>query len=192
MTARRRKPEAERGPRASQDEQEAAGEQRSFAELMADEQIGGENASSSSTPRRAPRTKRKAPRSKSGPITFTRPDEGQPLLGHVAGLQRRVLRQLRAGRPRPQEDIDLHGLTAREAKAELRQALADATSHGLRCVRVIHGRGLGSTPDKGPVLKRRLAEWLTDPAIGGAVLAFAPASPSDGGSGATLLLLRVH
>ena len=136
----------------------------------------------------APRERLPARRPAAQRLTFTRPDPGEPLLGHAPGVQRRVLRQLRAGRPRPEEEIDLHGLTAREARAELMSALGDAARRGLRCVRVVHGRAIAS--ERGPVLKRGLASWLEEPAIGSAVLAFAPARPADGGSGATLLLLR--
>ncbi|MFZ9182955.1 MAG: Smr/MutS family protein, partial [Hylemonella sp.] len=56
---------------------------------------------------------------------------------------------------------------------------------GLRCVRVVHGKGHGS-PGKTPVLKNRVHSWLVQKKE---VLAFVQARPADGGAGALVLLL---
>ena len=56
---------------------------------------------------------------------------------------------------------------------------------GLRCVRVVHGKGLGS-PGKTPVLKGRVQGWLVQKKE---VLAFVQARPADGGAGALVVLL---
>ena len=202
MTARRKpsKPTKKTAPEAQSPAPDATGggastadgDEPSFAELMAkDDSLTRPTKALRSKPRSEPAAKgaRRSPRKQPGPLRFTFPDEGEALLGHASGIQRRTLRQLRAGRPSPERDIDLHGLSAREAKAELRRALATAASDRLRCVRVVHGRGLRSAA-AGPVLKRLLPGWLADPSIGSAILAFAPAPPRAGGSGATLILLR--
>jgi DNA-nicking Smr family endonuclease len=101
-----------------------------------------------------------------------------------AGLQHGVLRKLRRGQYPVEAEIDLHGLTSRQASLELQAFLSEALRHKLRCVRIIHGKGLRS--EHGPVLKpvvTGLLQQLT------AVIAFAPAPRAAGGSGALHVLL---
>ena len=105
-----------------------------------------------------------------------------------AGVQHAVLRKLRRGHYRIQAELDLHGLTAREAKSELRGFLAEALELGLTCVRIIHGKGLRSGP-RGPVLKTTVAAVLQRSS---AVLAFVSARAVDGGTGALYVLLSVR
>ena len=102
------------------------------------------------------------------------------------GVPRRTLRQLRRGQIAVQDEIDLHGLRLDEAKNALRDFLARCTSRRLACVRVIHGKGLGSGP-AGPVLRPRVRSWLAGRKQ---VLAFCSAPRSDGGSGALYVLLK--
>jgi DNA-nicking Smr family endonuclease len=104
------------------------------------------------------------------------------------GIDRAHLRRLRRGEVRPELTVDLHGLTLRDARREVRTALARALSEGKRCVMVVHGRGLHS--EQGPVLKKRLVRWLGEPPHGGRVMAFASAPARRGGGGATYVLLR--
>jgi len=96
-----------------------------------------------------------------------------------------VTRRLRRGDWRIQREIDLHGLRRDEAREALAAFLRDARRDGLRCLRVIHGKGLGS-PGKTPVLKDRVASWLAQKAE---VLAYVQARPADGGAGALIVLL---
>jgi DNA-nicking Smr family endonuclease len=102
-----------------------------------------------------------------------------------AGISENVFRQLRRGRFSIEDEIDLHGMTSREAKQALREFIADCLDRGVGCVRVIHGKGRRSGPS-GPVLKGRVQQWLMqwDP-----VLAFVSAGSRDGGSGALYVLL---
>ncbi|HUN25243.1 MAG TPA: Smr/MutS family protein [Steroidobacteraceae bacterium] len=102
-----------------------------------------------------------------------------------SGVQASVLRRLRRGHYRVQAEIDLHGLTVGEAKSALREFLAEALWRGLTCVRVVHGKGLGSGP-RGPVLKSAVAGILKRSAP---VLAFVSARSVDGGTGALYALL---
>jgi len=95
-------------------------------------------------------------------------------------------RRLRRGQIRVAEEIDLHGLSAEQAREALAEFLTDALARGLRCVRVIHGKGLRSGPT-GPVIKRRISRWLRRR---DEVLAFCSARPVDGGTGAIYVLLR--
>ena len=113
-------------------------------------------------------------------------ETGDSLNFRRPGVQDTVLRKLRRGQYRIESEIDLHGLTLREAKAELRVFLARAIARQLRCVRIVHGKGLGSGP-RGPVLKHAVNGLLqrTD-----RVVAFCSARPVDGGTGAIYVLLH--
>jgi len=93
--------------------------------------------------------------------------------------------KLRRGTWVMQAEIDLHGLTRHDAREALAAFLAHAQARGHRCVRVIHGKGLGS-PGRIPVLKSRVPAWLIQKKQ---VLAFAQATAPDGGAGALLVLL---
>jgi DNA-nicking Smr family endonuclease len=102
-----------------------------------------------------------------------------------AGLGADVVSKLRRGHWAVQAELDLHGHTSDEAHAALVLFLAEAQSHGWRCVRVIHGKGL-SSPNREPVLKGKVRRWLTHR---NEVLAFCEAARHGGGSGAVLVLL---
>ncbi|HEX4024470.1 MAG TPA: Smr/MutS family protein [Steroidobacteraceae bacterium] len=110
---------------------------------------------------------------------------GDELLFRRAGVPETVLRRLRRGHYRVDSEIDLHGLTVADASARLGAFLREARARDLRCVRVIHGKGLRSGT-RGPVLKNTVNALLRR---ADAVLAFASARPVAGGTGATLVLL---
>jgi DNA-nicking Smr family endonuclease len=109
--------------------------------------------------------------------------------GLAQGIDKRLLRKLRAGDYAVQAHLDLHGLTSDEARVEVDAFLARARGDGRRCVLVVHGRGHNSKEGV-PVLKERLQVWLTRGRIGRGVLAFCTARPADGGAGAVYVLLR--
>jgi len=111
---------------------------------------------------------------------------GDELLFHRTGVRETLLRRLRRGLYRVDYEVDLHGLTVSEAHTRSTALLREARQRGLRCLRIIHGKGLRSGT-RGPVLKNAVNALLrrTD-----AVLAFASARPRAGGTGATLVLLR--
>lgn len=102
------------------------------------------------------------------------------------GLPRTVLRDLRRGRWVVQEQIDLHGATRNEAHKLLRGFIGEALRRDWRCLRVIHGKGLGS-PGREPVLKGLVRGWL---AACQEVLAYCQVRGHDGGAGALIVLLR--
>lgn len=97
-----------------------------------------------------------------------------------------VVRKLRRGGWAIQAQIDLHGLRRDPARVQLNAFIREAAEHGLRCVRVVHGKGLGS-PGREPVLKARVRSWLVQK---NEVLAFVQARPAEGGSGALVVLLK--
>ncbi|TWG81113.1 DNA-nicking Smr family endonuclease [Cupriavidus gilardii J11] len=102
------------------------------------------------------------------------------------GIGNDVIRKLRRGEWVPQDRIDLHGMRRDEAREALAEFLRRCVRRGVRCVRVIHGKGLGS-PDKRPVLKGKVRSWLVQKEE---VLAFVEARGAEGGSGALMVLLR--
>ena len=101
------------------------------------------------------------------------------------GLGTDIPRKLRRGDWTIQRQLDLHGLRVEDARDALGSFIRDANKQGLRCVRIVHGKGLGS-PGKAPVLKRRVYNWLLQKEE---VLAFVQAKPADGGAGALVVLL---
>jgi len=103
------------------------------------------------------------------------------------GLSRQVLRKLRSGTWVIQNQLDLHGLDRHEAREALVGFLGACIKRGIRCVRVIHGKGLGSK-NREPVLKIKVKHWLVQREE---VLAYCQARPVDGGSGALVVLLKV-
>lgn len=102
------------------------------------------------------------------------------------GIGVEITRRLRAGHWSIQRQLDLHGLRVDEAREALGDFIRHARKTGLRCVRVVHGKGLGS-PGKSPVLKGRVQRWLVQK---NEVLAFVQARPMDGGAGALVVLLQ--
>jgi DNA-nicking Smr family endonuclease len=104
------------------------------------------------------------------------------------GVPRRVLSDLRRGRWVLQGQLDLHGHTRDEARAALARYLSASLQQGYRCIRVIHGKGLGS-PGRFSILKELSRGWLAQREE---ILAFCQAGPHDGGGGALLVLLRAQ
>ena len=102
------------------------------------------------------------------------------------GIGPEVVRKLRRGVWAIQAQLDLHGLRRDDAREQLGEFLRLAVRDGLRCVRVVHGKGHGS-PGREPVLKARVKRWLVQKQE---VIAFTQARPMDGGNGALVVLLR--
>jgi DNA-nicking Smr family endonuclease len=94
--------------------------------------------------------------------------------------------RLRRGQWSIQRQLDLHGHTRDAARDALSQFIRQAERDGLRCVRIVHGKGNGS-PGRQPVLKDKVRAWLVQK---DEVIAFAQAGAADGGHGAVLVLLR--
>ncbi len=116
------------------------------------------------------------PEDDSGSLRFQRP-----------GLGRKTMRKLARGGYRAAAEMDLHGMTVNEAKPRLIDFINHCAARNNECVRIIHGKGLGSG-ERGPVLKRGVNRWLRQQHE---VLAFTPARQADGGDGAVYVLLRV-
>ncbi|MBL6749279.1 MAG: Smr/MutS family protein [Nevskia sp.] len=113
-------------------------------------------------------------------------ESGDTLSYRAPGLQDAVWRRLRRGSYRIGAELDLHGMNREAARAAVAGFLAHCQDRGLRCLRIIHGKGRGS-PNSGPVIKSLLDGWLRRRKD---VLAFCSARPHDGGTGAVYVLLR--
>lgn len=105
-----------------------------------------------------------------------------------SGIGPDVVRKLRRGHWVIQAQLDLHGMRTDEARDALGEFLRNAGKRGLRCVRVIHGKGLGSI-NKTPVLKNKVRNWLVQK---DEVIAFCQARAADGGAGALIVLLQAN
>ena len=101
------------------------------------------------------------------------------------GVGADVLARLRRGQWTIQRQLDLHGLRRDAARDALSAFVRQAERDGLRCVRIVHGKGNGS-PGREPVLKDKVKRWLVQK---NQVIAFTQASAVDGGHGALLVLL---
>ena len=113
-------------------------------------------------------------------------DNGDGLRYHRAHVGRRTMRKLARGKYAVQAEIDLHGMTVAEARPRLADFIDYSIKQGLTCVRVVHGKGLGSG-ERGPVLKVAVSRWLRK---WDSVLAFVSARQVDGGTGAVYVLLQ--
>ncbi len=102
------------------------------------------------------------------------------------GIARDVLRKLRRGQWVIQANLDLHGATTQQARVQLGEFLAHARHSGLRCIRIVHGRGTRSVGGI-PVIRNKVRHSLSQRDD---VLAFCDAAQSDGGAGAVLVLLK--
>jgi len=123
----------------------------------------------------------------SGPVSLDDAlDSGEELAFARDGIGRDVLRKLRRGHWVVQGELDLHGMNRQHALFHTDLFLKESVKRQRRCVRIVHGKGLGSR-NREPVLKGLLRKWLQQRSD---VLAFSQAPAAQGGSGAVLVLLR--
>ena len=122
-----------------------------------------------------------------GPFDIQYTDEY--IEGAIVGSDPELLLKLRRGDFSIQAHLDLHGMSAAEGRQSVERFILSSVIQGLRCVLIIHGRGLNSR-DHIPILKERMSSWLKCGRLKHLVLAFATAQPCDGGAGAMYVLLR--
>ena len=120
------------------------------------------------------------------PVKLTVESDGQRYAARAPGVSRAQIAELRAGRIRAEDTLDLHGDTVERGIERVREFVA-AASPMRRCVLIVHGRGLHSEHGA-PLREAVLGELLG--ALSGFVHALSTASPSDGGEGATYVMLR--
>ena len=110
----------------------------------------------------------------------------EKLLFQRPGIQNKTLHRLRRGQFTIEAELDLHGMTVVAATSSLTAFLARCTNSGIRCARIIHGKGQGSKDGK-PVIKNTINQWLRQR---DEILAFCAARPADGGTGAMYVLIK--
>jgi DNA-nicking Smr family endonuclease len=138
-------------------------------------------------PRRAVRTRARPAPVALGPISSDGSVESGEELAFVrSGYSPAMLRKLRRGHWVVEDSVDLHGLNRAQAATAVREFLTGARARRLGCVRIVHGKGLGSR-NREPVLKKKVYHWLK---LRDEVLAFTPAPAAQGGAGALLVLLK--
>ena len=113
-------------------------------------------------------------------------ETGEELLYLREGHSPDILSKLRRGKWVVQANIDLHGLISDEARLYVSTFISDCKKRGIRCIRIVHGKGLGSR-NREPILKHKLRGWLMQK---DEVIAYAEAKKQDGGSGAVIVLLK--
>lgn len=113
-------------------------------------------------------------------------ETGDELLFQRAGIQNTVMRKLRRGHYAIEAELDLHRRTVDQSRQLINEFINTAQLQGIRCVRIIHGKGYGSE-GRLPVLKNMVNSWLKQKKE---VLAFCSAVPNDGGTGAVYVLLK--
>lgn len=126
-----------------------------------------------------------------GQLLVCDPEEASILSGDELsylrdGYPQKLLKRLRRGHYSIEDEFDLHGLTLRQAKTQVREFIADCEHNDLGTVRIIHGKGL-SSPGRQPVLKRHILGWLKNIDT---VIAVSSATPRDGGTGAIYVLIN--
>lgn len=110
---------------------------------------------------------------------------GEGLRFHRESVGKRTMRKLARGKYAVQAELDLHGMTIDEARPRLADFIKYSAQSGKTCVRVVHGKGLGSG-ERGPRLKPSVNRWLRK---WDDVLAFVSTRQVDGGTGAVYVLL---
>jgi len=119
-------------------------------------------------------------------LEITEIDGGEVLSFCRDGIQRNVFKKLRSGGYRISDELDLHGLSIKQAKEVVVYYLQEAVQFEGCCIRIIHGKGLSSGKQKS-ILKTYVNHWLTEHER---VLAFHSAKVRDGGTGAVYVLLK--
>ena len=111
---------------------------------------------------------------------------GEELLFVRPGVPSAALRKLKRGGWVLRAELDLHGMTGDAARLAVADFLHHSLRRDIRCVRIIHGKGLGSK-NREPILKHKVRHWLMQRDD---VLAFCQARQVDGGAGAVVVLLK--
>lgn len=113
--------------------------------------------------------------------------DDDPTISYSApGVGPDVARKLRKRHWPVQDELDLHDMNRETARDQVGDFLRRAMKRGLRCVRVIHGKGYGSAGGE-PVLRPMVHSWLVQK---DEVVAFCVANKGDGGHGALIVLLK--
>ena len=104
-----------------------------------------------------------------------------------SGIQNRLFRRLRQGKLLISEEVDLHGLSIKQAKQVFLDFIQLAYPMEGCCVCIVHGKNNRSKRGQAPIMKQHINHWLLQHPR---VLAFHSAQPRDGGSGSVYAILK--
>jgi DNA-nicking Smr family endonuclease len=154
--------------------------------LKSEQRVPPPDQKAKAKPRKSRKTRVSADSENKFDYSGAEPDESDfSMRFQRPSVGRRTIRKLARGGFRIATEIDLHGMTVAEAGPRLDDFIRASAARQSECVRIIHGKGLGSG-ERGPVLKRSVNRWLRQMS---AVQAFVPARQVDGGDGAVYVLL---
>ena len=110
-------------------------------------------------------------------------------------MDKKNFKKLVKGKMEIEGTIDLHGLTANQAKIKLITFINHSYSLRKRLIIVITGKGKHKGFDEfqrpiNGVLRQNLPEWLSGPSVSNKVLQVTQAQPKHGGAGAFYVYLR--
>ncbi len=125
------------------------------------------------------------------------PSEVEPIAGpgkvdldgdlfYRSGVQKRQLKELRRGRLKIADILDLHGYTRTSTPSAITSFIASCNNSNNQCVMIITGKGRNS-PNRVSVVRAAALEILRKHPR---VLAYCCSQPVDGGHGAFYVLLR--
>jgi DNA-nicking Smr family endonuclease len=168
-------------------------EELSFAELFGEvkpissDRVVQHKPKPCPTPRQSQRDEQKVMETLAvGPMDIEDMQPGDALSYVKPGIQKQVFKKLKRGLYSVGSELDLHGMNRIDAQTSLAVFITEARQQNIRCVRIIHGKGHGSS-NQGPVIKPLVNTWLQRRED---VLAFVSARPVDGGTGAVYVLLK--
>lgn len=113
--------------------------------------------------------------------------DGRQYTARAPGVSLSQVAELRTGKMHLEATLDLHGLTIQDALRTMHAFLLESRALGRRRVLIVHGKGTHS--EHGAPLREAVVSDLLE-ATSGLVHAFASAASSDGGEGATVVMLR--
>lgn len=121
-------------------------------------------------------------------IRFEVSDDGTHIEGRRVDLDPRELRRLRRGAFSVDGRLDLHGMSATDARAAVDAFVKKRSAEGDRAVVIIHGKGTHSPRGIG-ILRGEIGAWLSEGRASRHVAAFTSATDDEGGGGALYVLL---
>tara|TARA_Y100000389_G_scaffold192547_1_gene220133 strand:+ start:680 stop:1279 length:600 start_codon:yes stop_codon:yes gene_type:complete len=127
--------------------------------------------------------------------TFIFPDFNKNNEKSSPNMDKKNFKKLLKGKMEIEGTIDLHGLSADQAKIKLIAFIGQSYRLGKRLIIVITGKGKHKGYDEfhrpiNGVLRQSLPDWLSGPLVSDKILQVTQAQPKHGGTGAFYVYLR--
>jgi DNA-nicking Smr family endonuclease len=129
-----------------------------------------------------------------GPLLHL-PRIGTSIIKITHGLDRELCAQLKQGKRRVEATLDLHGMTQVQAYSALIDFMDMCWNAQKRCVLVITGKGMKTSPRRPPeatrgILREKVPHWLQSVPFSNRILSMSQSLQKDGGTGALYIVLR--